>query len=282
MYALGPTGNHLVQSEYDRLTAIYAAVEYRTIDQRTVVVHFDTIGSSRFLTLTHLQYLVLQTALGNNHTLLEFVLSQELLALLLGVTVLDMIECRLDILACRMPVKLAFVTHHAIDKALLDQCEVSNQRRLAHQTVGFLLLDALADLLTHVLELRVTNVFFQTFVNMLDQVGLLGTQRVVQQYVQRNIVAVHQSERVVQRVVQCLESNRFYLARASAFDGFAGFLGRALRSSVLVLEELTCSGCVHHGGVVSYAVNQSLEEQFLVERPGRIVSQAVLLALCNA
>ena len=181
-----------------------------------------------------------------------------------------------------MAVELALVAGQTVDEALLDQRKVGSERRFANQTVSLLLLDALADLLTHVLELRVVHVLLHTLVDVLDQVSLLLAERIVGKNVHGYIAAVEQTERIVERVVEGLELDCLRLARACTFDRFAGFLGRALRSGILILEEQTGCIFVHHGGVTIQAVDQTLEEQLLVERPSRIVGQTGLLALSDA
>ena len=87
MQTFGPTLDHAIKRELDRLAALVGAVENGTVDEGALVVYLDGLLCGRFGTLAGYEHLVLQSGSGLLNALAEFVLRQEFSACLFRLTV---------------------------------------------------------------------------------------------------------------------------------------------------------------------------------------------------
>ena len=76
----GPTRNHSVNREFERLTTVNGAVELSAIEERTGIVDLDDIGITRSCTGTFGNHLVLEAAFGRDHAFSSLVGSEECFA----------------------------------------------------------------------------------------------------------------------------------------------------------------------------------------------------------
>ena len=190
----------------------------------------------------------------------------------------------MDVLACLCTVHLFGEAEQAIDETLLDKHEVGSQTWLANQTLCFLIFDVFTDLFTHVHDLWVLYVALQTFVDVGDKIFSHLTCRIHEQYVTSNLVAIEVTECVVDTIVLGVEGDGFYLVDALAFHYFAWLNTIVERRSrlILCLEVVACIFCLHHGGVMTQTVYQSLEENLLVDSPCWIVCQTIFLCILDS
>ena len=70
MNAFGPACNDLIQSEVGRFATFVAAVENGSVEQTSLIMAANRIGSLRALARSFLQNLILQAALRDGHAFL--------------------------------------------------------------------------------------------------------------------------------------------------------------------------------------------------------------------
>ena len=248
-----------------------------------MIVYFHAVSSNRFLATTHLQYLVLKTAIGNFYALFECVFSQELFAVFFDGTVLDIVHCGLDILACLFTCH-GGVAEQTIDEALFDECEISSQTWFTNQALCLLVLDVLTNLLTHVYNLWVLHFALQTLVDIGNEVLCELTCRVHEQYIASHLVAIEITKSIVDTVALVGEGDSLHLVNAFGFYHFA-WLDAIVEHRcclILCLEVVACLFCLHHSSVMAQTVYQTLEENLLVDSPCWVVCQTCLFSALDS
>ena len=124
MQTFGPSFDDAVERELDRLTALVAAVENSSVNERTLVVYFYGGLSGRLRTFALNEYFVLQTAGGLLYTLTQFVLLQEFLTLSLSLTVFETRYGSFYLLTCRLHIHLLGVVVQTVDETLFDHVKI--------------------------------------------------------------------------------------------------------------------------------------------------------------
>ena len=277
MQSFCPARNHLIECKGDRLATLYAAIEYRAVNQCAVIVYLYTVCCRRFLAFAEFENFVLQPALGFYYAVVQRICLQEFLAFFFGCTIFDTVDSVLDILLCLSLVEHILVFVESVDKALLDEFKVCRNRLDTYQSRRFLLFDACTDLFADIHQLRVLHAAFQCFVYGSNKFFLLVSVAVVCQSIHLDLVAVEQTESIVQAIVIGSKRDGLYFCGAFCRNSLAGLLSALGRSHISRLKERACICHFQHGGVAVQSVHQSLKQHFFIDGPRRILCQSFVL-----
>ena len=275
MQTFGPTLDNTIERELNGFATLVRAVEDSAVDEGTLIVYFDSLLSGRFRAFALNEYFVLQTRFGHFDLFAQCVLLEELLACSFSLTVFETVDDLLYIRVGSSAVHLIGVFVKTIDETLLEEFEVSLQTIDTEQTYGLLLADSLTDILRHCYDLRVAYIFFHALVDILNELLFCVTHGIFGEDVHTDLLTVHETEGVVERVDSRSQFDGFCFARAFGVNNFACFHG----TIALVARHKETLRLVfrHNGSVLVEGVNYCLEEDTLVQCPVFILSQTVLL-----
>ena len=274
LQTFGPTFDDAVERELDRLAALVAAVKNSTVNQRTLIVYLNGRFSGRLRTLTFRDDLVLQTTVRGLYLCAQRILLQEFLTCCLGLAVFERSDNAFYIRTGRLQIELLGIIIQTVDETLLDAVEIGLQTFDAQQTYRFLLTDRLTDILCQTYDLRIAHFLLHTGIHIVDEL-INSIVAAVSQQISLDLRTVQQTEGIIERVGHVFQLHRLGALRALSADSLTGLTFRACLVG-LHKEGLRCVR-VHHRRVVEEGVHHTLQVQFAVECPCRVLCQTVLL-----